>query len=110
MPLGSVDYTGFVNANHVGIEKRVSLRPLRYRARCQNCLTTFPVDHERVPYVRCPSNCSNRPVNKPSPSLGVTGAREEAVRSSNSANSAAFRREEAENGNGEVNVKPPFPF
>lgn len=94
MGLGASDYTGYVNGNNIGIERRASVRPLRWRARCQNCLTTFQLDHARVEYAKCPNKSCGREVRTDgNHSLANTAQVQEAVRSSNAADAREFHRD-----------------
>ena len=96
MGIGASDYTGYVNGNNIGIERRASLRPLRWRARCQNCLTTFQLDHSRVEYAKCPNkSCGREARTDGNHSLANTAQVQEAVRSSNAADAREFHRDNA---------------
>ena len=104
MPVGVQDYKGYTNPQGIEIGNRAQRRPPTYHARCSKCGTEFHVSHRRVETEKCPMNCSNRTAQKPGPSLGSTGSKEFATRSSDSADSAAFRRSEADSGDDTVQI------
>ena len=102
MLLGSQNYKSYTNPQGILIGIRASLRPLTYHAKCSACGCEFRTSHVRVETCSCPMHCKTRTTQKPSPTARAgTGIREESVRSSQSAESAAFRDQEEDTG--EVN-------
>ena len=82
------------------VVSRHSRIPLTWETRCDRCGCQTVISHARLKNygqsLKCGNaSCGKAPL-KPSPSLGATGAREYAIRSSDSASLREFRIQERE--------------